>query len=121
MRIRARPVAVLAYAKRKSRFGGDRGVVGSEIRMGRSRTVIVGVMPEGFAFPRDHELWLPLHVAAVAAREGPPVEVFGRLGENTTRRLRAKQHRILRRTHICARACTDLPRRAGPALRQNLC
>jgi predicted permease len=38
-------------------------------------------MPEGFAFPVSHNLWAPLRLGPVAARprEGPSLEVFGRL------------------------------------------
>jgi putative ABC transport system permease protein len=70
----ASPAVVLSHAFWRRRFGGDPSVVGREIRLdGRPRTV-VGVMPEGFAFPRAGEIlaayefadrpdvWLPLTV-----------------------------------------------------------
>src|SRR5699024_1367903 len=42
---------------------------------------VVGVMPEGFAFPVAHELWTPLRPAAHAPtpRQGPGITIFGRL------------------------------------------
>lgn len=36
-------------------------------------------MPEGFAFPVDHQVWIPLRRTDVAPLEGPAVSVFGRL------------------------------------------
>jgi predicted permease len=57
----AEAVAVLSHGLWKSRFGGDRGVVGTKIQVdGVSRTV-VGVMPESFRFPTsDVQLWVPM-------------------------------------------------------------
>ncbi|MES1243843.1 MAG: ABC transporter permease [Acidobacteriota bacterium] len=57
----AEPVTILSQGLWKSRFGGDRKVVGSKIQVdGVSRTV-VGVMPESFRFPNtDAQLWLPM-------------------------------------------------------------
>jgi putative ABC transport system permease protein len=54
-------VVVLSYGLWKRAFGGDDGVVGRSVVLnGRSRQVI-GVMPEGFAFPSaSTEFWTPL-------------------------------------------------------------
>lgn len=51
-------VAVLSYALWQKRFGSDPATVGRAIEIdGESRTV-VGVMPPGFAFPVNAELWI---------------------------------------------------------------
>jgi predicted permease len=44
-------------------------------------------MPEGFAFPVNHELWMPLQLrpAGYAPLEGVGIGVFGLLGRGTTR------------------------------------
>jgi putative ABC transport system permease protein len=61
----APPVIVLSHSLWKSVYGGDRRIVGKQIRWGtagKSHTVI-GVMPEAFVFPLEtdgHDFWLPL-------------------------------------------------------------
>ena len=77
----APPVAVLGHSLWRSRFGGDPGVVGRTIRLGDGVFTVVGVMPEEFGFPVNHDLWLPLRLnaAEVPRGEGPALRVFGRL------------------------------------------
>ncbi len=55
----APPVIVLGYEEWMTRFEGDPGIVGRTIQIGRDVHTIVGVMPEGFAFPVSHRLWVP--------------------------------------------------------------
>ena len=54
------PVAVLAYETWQAVFSGDAGVVGELVRINGGLTRVVGVMPEGYAFPENAQLWLPL-------------------------------------------------------------
>jgi putative ABC transport system permease protein len=55
---------VISHALWKDRFGGDTGVVGSRIRLNRSESTIVGVMPAGFAYPEGRTAyWAPLRVS----------------------------------------------------------
>src|SRR5205823_1807810 len=55
-------VVLLSDRLWRNRFGADRGIVGKAITLdGISRTV-VGVMPAGFAFPNEQELWIPLTI-----------------------------------------------------------
>ncbi len=74
-------VAVIGHDLWQNRFRGDSGVVGRTVRLTGARTTIVGVMPAGFAFPRSHEMWIPLRidVAAAAPRQGMPIDIVGRL------------------------------------------
>ena len=44
----------------ESRFFGDPGVIGSHMRLGAETATIVGVMPEGFRFLRDQQVWVPV-------------------------------------------------------------
>jgi putative ABC transport system permease protein len=77
----AAPVVVLGHDLWAERFGRDPQVVGRSVKIGTGFATVVGVMPEGFAFPIAHELWLPLRtdVAGVQPRSGFPITVFGRL------------------------------------------
>ena len=53
--------AVLSDGFWRTRFAGDRRVIGTTIDLDGRPTRILGVMPAGFAFPRpDVKLWLPM-------------------------------------------------------------
>ena len=56
----AERVTVLSHKLWQSRFGSDPNIIGKSIALdGRSHS-IVGVMPEGFNFPENTEMWTPL-------------------------------------------------------------
>jgi predicted permease len=87
----AAPVLVIGHDVWKRRFGGDPGVVGRSVRLGTTPAVVVGVMPEGFAFPVSHGAWtaLPMDAAGYAPGSplsGPALEAFGRLASGATLR-----------------------------------
>ncbi len=75
------PAVVISHALWNTRFASDPGVVGKSVKLGTVAATIVGVMPEGFAFPSNHRIWMPLRVdgSVLAPRTGPRVQVFGRL------------------------------------------
>lgn len=77
----AAPVVVIGYSPWQRLFDGDRSVIGETVRLGGEHATIVGVMPEGFGFPINQEVWTPLRERAVnyARREGPPIRMMGRL------------------------------------------
>ncbi len=50
--------AVLGHALWRDRFGGDPSVVGRDVRLDDELVRIRGVMPPGFAFPAEAEMWL---------------------------------------------------------------
>jgi hypothetical protein len=80
------PVVVLGYRIWQTRFGGDPEVVNTTIRLGDDQTTVVGVMPEGFAFPLRHNVWVPLPAGELSREpgQGRPVRVFGRLAPGAT-------------------------------------
>ena len=49
---------VLGHALWRERFGADASVVGRELQLDQELARVVGVMPPGFGFPREAELWL---------------------------------------------------------------
>jgi predicted permease len=54
------PVVILSYELWRRRFGGDPQVIGRAITLGGQSRTVVGIMPGGFRFPGETELWLPL-------------------------------------------------------------
>ncbi len=81
----APPTAILSYATWRDQFHSDSDVVGRAVRVNGRPHTIVGVMPEGFEFPRTLVgLWLPLQTDADTLRpgQGPGLTVVGRLRPN---------------------------------------
>ena len=85
-RAAAPPVVVIGHDLWSTRFNRDSAVLGRVVRLGSVAHTIVGVMPEGFAFPTNHNLWTPLKAqpAGVQRGEGPYLWLFGKLKERTT-------------------------------------
>jgi predicted permease len=75
------PVVVIGHDVWQSRFAGDPDVIGRTVQVGDETRTIVGVMPDGFGFPRAHSVWVPLRVSDIQfeRRQGPWVYIFGRL------------------------------------------
>lgn len=68
-----------------SRFGSDPDIVGRDIRIGHLPHTVVGLMPEGFRFPANEQLWLPLPREPVAAVSGGSrVRILGRLADGVS-------------------------------------
>ena len=77
----ADPVVVIGHRTWRERFGTSPDVLGRELRVHGTVRTVVGVMPEGFGFPRGADLWLPLRIdrSASPAAGGPYYSVIGRL------------------------------------------
>ena len=82
----APPAVVIGYDLWQRLFDGDRGVVGRTVRLGTSTSTVVGVMPKGFGFPINQEVWTPFRANALEydRREGPEILAFGRLAPGVT-------------------------------------
>lgn len=59
-------VAVLSYGLWQRRFGG-RSTTGLTITLGTRTFDVIGVMPKGFSFPSESELWVPMSVPTTMA------------------------------------------------------
>ena len=79
-------VLVIGAAVWRDRFGSDPAILGTSVQLNDTHHTIVGIMPDGFAFPVNHGWWVPLRVdaARVAPREGPAINVFARLSDGET-------------------------------------
>ncbi len=98
-------VAVIGHDLWKERFDSDPNAVGRTVRFGSTAHTIVGVMPEGFGFPVNENLWVPLRT------DGLVIQVFGRLKEGAS--AAAAQAELS--TFAASADTADKP--VGPALR----
>ena len=57
----AEKVAIIGHGLWQRDFGGDPHILGKGVRINGTPATIVGVMPSGFAFPTNEELWIPLY------------------------------------------------------------
>jgi putative ABC transport system permease protein len=81
-------VVVLGNGIWKNRYGSDPSIIGRSIKINDIVSTVIGVMPEGFKFPNNADLWLPLvHMPRLAEqkRDNRNVEAFGRLADGVTR------------------------------------
>jgi len=80
------PVIILGYELWRDRFGGSRDVLGRTVKAHGVTRTIIGVMPEGFAFPDREQLWLPLALdpSATPRGQGPQYFVVGRLKDGVS-------------------------------------
>jgi putative ABC transport system permease protein len=80
-------VVVLSHALWTRRFGASPGVVGKPITLEAKPYEIVGVMPAGFDFPLQAELWVPIRFTArdlETQRGAHYIDVVGRLKPDST-------------------------------------
>ena len=79
----APPVVVLSHEQWQRQFGGEPAILGRTVRLDEDVHTIVGVMPEGFAFPIFHRAWVPLRLTGPDTPAGnrPSLHVFGKLAD----------------------------------------
>jgi len=80
----AEPVVVLSYDVWQRQFLHDPAIIGRVVDVGRTARTVVGVMPPRFGFPHDEQAWVPLAVQDAPPREGPALQVFGRLADGAS-------------------------------------
>lgn len=73
----AEPVLVLSHDVWQRQFGGSPDVLGRTVRANGVTRTIVGVAPEGFAFPANQQLWVPLEIDALASERGEGPNYLG--------------------------------------------
>jgi putative ABC transport system permease protein len=73
-------VAILSEGLWKRRFGADRNIVGKSITINTRPVTVVGVMPGGFEFPQNTQIWTPAGVnSAKEPRDNRELSALGRL------------------------------------------
>ncbi|HSK64684.1 MAG TPA: ABC transporter permease, partial [Pyrinomonadaceae bacterium] len=53
-------VAIVSEKFWRARYGGEEAILGSSLTLDNKPYTIVGVMPAGFRFPAEFDIWLPL-------------------------------------------------------------
>ena len=81
----AAPVAIVGYRVWTERYGSDPAVVGRTVRLNGETATVVGVMPEGFAYPVDTQIWRPLaSFPTIQQAAQRPIRVVGRLARGVS-------------------------------------
>lgn len=77
---------VISYGLWKTRFAGNRSVLGKTITIKDETNIIVGVMPPGFSFPNTAaDMWMPLSITrSKAFEDGRYLGVIARLKPGVT-------------------------------------
>lgn len=83
----AAPVVMLRYDLWERRFGKDPAIIGRAVRLSGVPTTVIGVMPPGFSFPENQNLWTPLVPTPAALRRDTFYAryTFGRMADGVTR------------------------------------
>ncbi|HEX5884886.1 MAG TPA: ABC transporter permease, partial [Pyrinomonadaceae bacterium] len=79
---RASGVAIVSEGFWQRRYGRDEGILQSTLTLNNKPYTIVGVMPAGFRFPGEFDVWLPLALDPIKETQGDMfslIEVVGRL------------------------------------------
>ncbi len=78
-------VAVLSHELWQRRFGGAANVVNTQINIRGQSTTVIGVMPPGFDYPNDCEMWVAFKPdLATEPRDNRYVNVVARLKPNVS-------------------------------------
>lgn len=82
----AEPVVLLSDHVWRDRFNRDPSVVGQTLRANGEQMTIVGIMPEGFQFPMEQDIWLTYRQdpMQLPRGQGTWLDVIGLLGEDAT-------------------------------------
>ena len=65
-------VVLLSYGLWQRDFGGATSILGKDVTLNGKPATVIGVMPKGFSFPVNEEMWIPLYSEfPVRARNDP--------------------------------------------------
>jgi putative ABC transport system permease protein len=79
------PVVILSDSLWQSHFGGDPQLIGRTLTLEGQSWTVIGIMPPGFRFPGESDLWLPLLNVAQSLRHFKrAVSVIARLKPGVT-------------------------------------
>ena len=80
-----RPAAVVSHGYWQRLLGGRKDLAAAPLRVGNTSYTVVGVMPPGFNFPRDAEVWVPIELSPSSpSRTSHGKRVIARLRDGVT-------------------------------------
>ncbi len=79
-------VVIVSYGIWQRHFGRDPGVLGRTLNLDSEAYSVIGVMPRGFRFPSQTEIWIPLDMSAtnLGSRGSHSFRALGRLKPGVT-------------------------------------
>ncbi len=83
----AAAVVILGNGIWKNRYGSDPSVIGRSIKVNDVPSIVIGIMPEGFKFPQNADLWVPLVQMprlSEQKRDARNIEAFGHMADRVT-------------------------------------
>jgi predicted permease len=81
----AEPVLLLGYGVWQDRYSSSPSVVGRQVRVNEKPATIIGVMPKGFRFPTNVDMWMPLvPTPDLEKRANRPLQLFAMLKPGTS-------------------------------------
>ncbi len=100
------PTIILGHRVWRVRYSRDPDIIGKVVRANGLAATVIGVMPEGFRFPFENDLWMPLALdhTELQRGEGRRLWVVGRL-KNTVSVQRAQ----VQMTDISRRLALEYP------------
>jgi predicted permease len=82
----AEDVVVIGYEVWRTQFGGDENIIDQTLRIDGKTHKVIGVMPQGYWFPDNTDLWLPLRLDpnAIARGKGDKLNAIALLQKNVS-------------------------------------
>ena len=74
-------VALISHGVWQRHFGGVSDIVGRPLPVNGRALTVIGVMPQGFGFPEQHDIWLPYRASRDAWRERRNLTTIALLAE----------------------------------------
>jgi putative ABC transport system permease protein len=82
----AEEVVVIGYEVWRTQFGGDENIIDQTLRIDGKTHKVIGVMPQGYWFPDNTDLWLPLRLDpnAIGRGKGDKLDAIALLQKNVS-------------------------------------
>jgi predicted permease len=83
----AAAVVIFGNGVFKNRYGSDPSVIGRTVKVNEVPATVIGIMPEGFKYPNNADVWMPLNQMprlTEQKRDARNIDVFGRLADRVT-------------------------------------
>ncbi|HUR20962.1 MAG TPA: ADOP family duplicated permease [Vicinamibacterales bacterium] len=77
-------VAIISHALWQSICQGRADVIGQTVALNGRQVTVIGVMPRGFSFPDEHQMWLPYRGDPAAGRRNRGFITFGLMRSDAT-------------------------------------